>query len=81
MNERKTWFCDAMDFRFAQRVELALRGGKIQRFAEADLFRHGGVNQRVERIEAEQLEHLLRFGGVRADVAADKFFFFNFFLN
>jgi hypothetical protein len=29
MNERKTWFCAAMDFSSRKRIELTLRGRKV----------------------------------------------------
>ena len=59
-------------FQFAQRVEFTLCRRKIERFAKTDLFRHGGVGQGIERIEADHLQHFRGFGRVRTDVAADK---------
>jgi hypothetical protein len=36
--------------------------------ADGRLERHGGVHQRVERVEAEDVQHLPDLGVVRADV-------------
>ena len=41
-------------------------------FRQPDFFRHGGIGQVVEILEADLREHRAGFSGVRADVAADK---------
>ena len=57
---------------FCQGSGLVERGGKVERFAAADGFRNGGVDQRVEAGCADGLQHAGDFGVIGADVAADK---------
>ena len=51
---------------------FAKRGGKIQGFAEADIFGNSSVNQFVQVFETDLSEHFAHVVGVWADVAADK---------
>ena len=59
-------------FEIGQGFKFAAHGGQIQFPAEADVFRHRGVNQRVKALETDLREQVARFHSVRADVAANK---------
>ena len=48
---------------------LALRGWQLQRSPEADLLWNGFVDERIERCDANRLEHGVAFVGRRTDVA------------
>ena len=52
--------------------KFAFGVGQLERPAQADVFRHGGGNQFVQIFKTEGREHFARFGGVWADVTADK---------
>ena len=53
MNERNTWFCDARAFKFGERFKFGFGGRQLERLAQTDFLRHGGVNQFIQIFETE----------------------------
>ncbi|CUK20922.1 hypothetical protein RUE5091_04573 [Ruegeria denitrificans] len=53
-----------------ERITLGHRRTPVQRFLLPDRRRNRGVDQLVQRLEADHLEHVAHLGGRRADVAA-----------
>jgi len=72
MNERQTWFCDAILLQRGKRLMFTARGGQLKRFGQPDRLGHGGIHHGLQARVAEQLEHGGGFLRARANVAADK---------
>ena len=70
MKERATLILLARWPQFFQRIAFTRRLRQVQRAIEPDIFRNGRVDQRVEVLEADRLQHLRYRRLIRPDVPA-----------
>ena len=73
MKERKTWFCDAMSFEFGQRLKFGFARRADCSFLPSRIFFGTAASISSSRFLKPSCASISRgFGGVRADVTADK---------